>query len=75
MSVLRDYELWSLAKLNVELNVLKNYRYPARNANSLKGIFEMNFTHKIDMFNGRHGHNAPVFHPIDNTLLPSSATQ
>ncbi len=46
MSVLRDYELWSLAKLNVELT------YLARNANSLKGIFEMNFTHKIDMFTG-----------------------
>ena len=47
MSVFRDYELWSLAKLNVELT------YLARNANSLKGIFEMNFTHKIDMFTGR----------------------
>ena len=63
-----------LTKLNVELNLLKNYRYPARNANSLKGIFEMNFTHKIYMFTGRLGHTAPVSHPIDKTLLPSSAT-
>ena len=54
MSVLRDYELWSLAKLNVELTSSGTmYRYLARNANSLKGIFEMNFTHKIDMFTGR----------------------
>ena len=60
MSVLRDYELWSLAKLNVELMSSGTTGYPARNANSAKGIFEMNFTHKIDiifiiMFTGRLG--------------------
>ena len=38
MSVLRDYELWSLTKLNVEL---------------MSRIFEMNFTPTIDMFTGR----------------------
>ena len=51
MLVLRDYELWSLAKLNVELmsSGTTGIRQETRN----EGLFEMNFTHTIDMFTGR----------------------
>ena len=88
MSVLRDYELWSLAKLNVELTSSGTTGIWQETRTSLKGIFEMNFTHKIDMFTGRLalgpgrvldlvGHTVPDQFPtpIDTTLLSSTATQ
>ena len=66
MSVLRHYELWSLAKLNLEMTSSGSTGtwYLSRNANSLKGIFEMNFTHKIDTF------SLPVAWPWPWRLVP-----